>query len=182
MTHRQPSIQRWWRLLLAATATLVVGVLGAGTASATTLPEVGNRVGASTPVVVNIVGVHESISAGQRWGHAPPQAETASATGVAAKYGDRTVAIVGRRGSPMDVPRGTNAPGSIGGRSYGGHALDEMQSEGFTPSVVEDAIRSGERVTQSTGRISHYSPANNVTVITSDGKVVTVTSGTVKPR
>jgi hypothetical protein len=35
--------------------------------------------------VAHIVGVHESVSAGQRWGNAPPQAETVVATGVAAK-------------------------------------------------------------------------------------------------
>lgn len=36
-----------WRLLLAAIAALVVGLLSAGTASATTLPNLGTRVGAS---------------------------------------------------------------------------------------------------------------------------------------
>jgi hypothetical protein len=85
VTHRQSSTStRWWRLLLAAIAALVVGVLGAGTASATTLPELGNRVGASTPAGVNIVRPHESIGAGQRWGHAPPDAGIVVATGVAA--------------------------------------------------------------------------------------------------
>ena len=76
-----------WRLLLAAIAALVVSVLGAGTVSATTLPELGNCVGAGAPVVVNIVGVHESISAGQRWGHAPPAAGTVVGCCVAAEGG-----------------------------------------------------------------------------------------------
>jgi RHS repeat-associated protein len=46
----------------------------------------------------------------------------------------------GQLGSPMDVPPGTNGPAEIDGLSYGGHALDEMQSEGFTPSVIQDTI------------------------------------------
>lgn len=82
----------------------------------------------------------------------------------------------------MDVPRGTNSPATINGLEYGGHALDEMQSEGFTPSVVEDTIANGQATTQTSGRVAHYSPDNNVTVITDNGKVITVTSGKVGPR
>ena len=66
------------------------------------------------------------------------------------------------------------------GRSYVGHALDEMQSEGFTPSVVEDAITHGQQSVGASGRVAWYSADNNITVITENGKVVTVTSGTVK--
>jgi hypothetical protein len=89
---------------------------------------------------------------------------------------------VGQRGSPMTVQRGTNSPAEIGGRQYGGHALDEMQSEGFTPTVVEDAIAQGQSSVGASGRIAYYSQANNITVIVEDGRVVTVTSGTVKVR
>lgn len=89
---------------------------------------------------------------------------------------------VGRRGSPMDVPRGTNSPATIGGRQYGDHALDEMMSEGFTPSVVDDAIRFGRATTGASGRVGYYSSANNVTVIVENGRVVTVSSGYLKPR
>jgi hypothetical protein len=104
------------------------------------------------------------------------------ATRRTANSAEQTGTIVGRRGSPLDVPRGTNASATIGGRPYGGHALDEMQSEGITPSVVEDVINSGTPRSQSSGRIAYYSPSNNITVVTENGKVVTVTSGTVKPR
>jgi len=88
----------------------------------------------------------------------------------------------GQRGSPMDVPRGTNAPAEINGISYGGHALDEMQSEGFTPSVVEDAIQNGQATVGASGRVAFYSSQNNITVIMEDGRVVTVTSGVSKIR
>lgn len=77
----------WWRLLLAALAAAVVTLLGAGTAAATTLPNVETRVGASTLATVVVVGPHECIAAGQQWGHAPPQAPMVVATGVAAKGG-----------------------------------------------------------------------------------------------
>jgi hypothetical protein len=82
----------WWPFLTAIIA-VVVGVLSAGATSAAALPELGNRVGASTAVVVNIVGPHESIAAGQRWGNAPPQVETAVATGVAANAGEDAVQV-----------------------------------------------------------------------------------------
>jgi hypothetical protein len=35
----------------------------------------------------------------------------------------------GQRGSPMDVPRGTNSPADIGGRSYVGHVSVEEYLE-----------------------------------------------------
>lgn len=92
MTHPRPTTRPgWWRLLLAAIAALVVGLPGAGTASATTLTGAETRVGASTPPAAYIVGVHESVSAGQRWGNAPPTAQIVSATGVAANTGGKTL-------------------------------------------------------------------------------------------
>jgi len=57
-----------------------------------------------------------------------------------------------------------------------------MQSEGFTPSVVQDAIDYGQETIGASGRVAHYSADNNITVITDDGTVVTVTSGVVKIR
>lgn len=79
----RPTKTRWWRFFLAALAAALVALLGAGTASATTLTGVETRVGASTPSTRVLAGVHESVSAGQRWDKAPPQAVSASATGVA---------------------------------------------------------------------------------------------------
>lgn len=79
----------WWRLLQAALAVAVVTLLGAGTASALTVPVLETRVGASTPAAQVAIGVHESISAGQRWGSAPPDADSVVATGVAANTGGR---------------------------------------------------------------------------------------------
>jgi len=88
----------------------------------------------------------------------------------------------GRIGEPMDVPEGSNAAAEIDGLSYGGHALDEMQSEGITPTVVRDAIENGEKSVGESGRIGYYSPDNNVTVIVEDGRVVTVSSGSLNVR
>lgn len=160
MTHRQPSTRPWWRLLLAAITALVVGVLSAGTSSAVALPELGNRVGAVAPVVVNIVGPHESISAGQRWGHAPPQAETVVATGVAAKAADE-VAAAGSKVGPTTAhgaERIAGAGATRGGvlsedqillaRGYGqpltqtdGAAVRVLQNEAGRFDVVVDGSR-----------------------------------------
>lgn len=86
--NRQPTPRpRCWRLLLAAVAAALVTLFGATTASAATLPNLETRVGASTPTVVYVVGVHESITAGQRWCNAPPRADSVVATGVAPEAG-----------------------------------------------------------------------------------------------
>jgi RHS repeat-associated protein len=47
--------------------------------------------------------------------------------------------------SPMKVPGPQNVPTTIGGRQYTGHALDQMQGRGLTPSVVEDTLARGVR-------------------------------------
>jgi hypothetical protein len=65
-----------------------------------------------------------------------------------------------------------NNPTTIQGRSYGGHALDQMQNRGFTPSIVEETIQSGFRMPNKVpGRIQFYDPINNISVITEDSKV-----------
>jgi hypothetical protein len=72
----------------------------------------------------------------------------------------------------MTVPRGTNAPTAINGRQFTGHALDQMQGRGLTPSVVEDTIANG---TQTAGRegatISETNQAR--VVVNPDGSVKT---------
>lgn len=71
-----------------------------------------------------------------------------------------------------------NNPATIQGRSYGGHALDQMQNRGFIPSVVEEAMQSGTSMPNKVaGRMQFYDPVNNISVITEDGKVVTVMHG-----
>jgi len=97
----------WWRLLVAATAALVVSLLGVASASAATLSTLETRVRASTPAVLHVVGVHESVSAGQRLEKAPPQAETVVGCGVATKSADEFVnlASASRRSHILDGHR-----------------------------------------------------------------------------
>ena len=64
----------WWRVLLAALASALVGLLGAGTASGTSVPELGTRVVASSPARAFAVGVKGPVTAGQRWGNGATQA------------------------------------------------------------------------------------------------------------
>jgi hypothetical protein len=79
----------------------------------------------------------------------------------------------GRRGNPIDVARGTNAPATIGERRYTGHALDQMQGRGLTPTVVENAIEHGAREAGNrTGTFVHT--FDNVQVVVNGaGDVVT---------
>lgn len=90
-------------------------------------------------------------------------------------------APVGRKGAPLeDAPyqstRNTNEV--INGRRYTGHALDQAQNRGITPSVVEDAIRNGlKNADPFSGRTRNYSPENNITVITEGDDVITIIPG-----
>ncbi len=70
-----------------------------------------------------------------------------------------------------------NAPGTVGGRSYSGHAFDQMQNRGITPSVVENAISGGaSRAGNTAAEIRYFDSANNVSVVLdrASGRVVTV--------
>lgn len=141
MTQVPRSKAGWWRLLLAALAAALVGLLGAGTASAATLPEVETRVGASNPVTAYVVGVHESVSAGQRWGHAPPQAETTVGFCVAANTatGGAGAVRVGQAGeaavrSAFDI--GPKATVQVGTRT---RILDGLSDEAV--SEVKNVAR-----------------------------------------
>lgn len=84
---------------------------------------------------------------------------------------------VGTRRVPLSVSRATNQSATFFGRNYSGHAIDEMQSSGFTPSVVEDAISTTKGVPgKLPDTIVHDSLTNGVRVITNnEGRVVTVT-------
>ena len=88
---------------------------------------------------------------------------------------------VGRRGSPLKVSPGTNRSVTINGRRYSGHALDEMQSDGLTPTVVEDAIAHGA-VRRGLTTSVYHARVNNISVVVGNatGAVVTVTRREIK--
>jgi len=82
---------------------------------------------------------------------------------------------IGRRGNPIEVKPGTNRPTTIGGRIYIGHAADQMQGRGITPSAVEETIRNGQTSPgRNPGETEHIG-TNGVKVVTgADGQVITV--------
>ncbi|HEV2621831.1 MAG TPA: RHS repeat-associated core domain-containing protein [Frateuria sp.] len=87
-------------------------------------------------------------------------------------------APVGRLGSPMGVRPGTNRPGSVDGLQYSGHAFDQMQGRGLTPSVVRNTIDRGISSPGRNGATIHHDRTNNITVITnSSGRVITAYPG-----
>ena len=84
-------------------------------------------------------------------------------------------------GWEMPVAPGTNSPTVINGRPYSGHAIDQMQSRGLVPSVVEDAIANGESYRGYGTKAVHYSAANDVSaVLNQEGRVVTASYGRLK--
>jgi len=82
--------------------------------------------------------------------------------------------MVGTKRSPMDIPRGTNQGTTIGGRYYTGHALDEMQSNGYVPSVVEHTIATGSKSPGNTPGTTVYRTDQAKVVVNGQGNVVTV--------
>lgn len=81
----------------------------------------------------------------------------------------------------MNVQPGTNAPATIDGIPYSGHAQDEMQSDGITPTAVEDALDTGQQYPSSKdpNAVISYSPENNISVVKdiNTGTIITVTRG-----
>ena len=127
----RPSKTGWWRLLLAAAVAALVGLLGATTASAATVPNLETRVGASTPVAAYVVGTHECISAGQRWGNAPPQAVSVAGCGVAAKTAD----IGGAKFAQKSFSETFSSGGAFAGRTIDDVAGD-LRSGALTAKDV----------------------------------------------
>jgi RHS repeat-associated protein len=89
---------------------------------------------------------------------------------------------IGRKGQHLGVPDKTNVPGKpMGpkGRTYSGHAQDRMQQQGIMPSAVEDAIENGQHAPSYDNTTEHYSPENNLGVVTDNatGNVITVDYG-----
>jgi hypothetical protein len=97
-------------------------------------------------------------------------------TSSGANSGDKDASTpTGQRGSPMDVPKGTNEPATIGGRDDGGHALDQMQGRGVTPTPVEDTVQNGSQAPgNKPGRTVHTGSDGRLTVVAEGGKVITV--------
>lgn len=90
-----------------------------------------------------------------------------------------SLATVGRRGRPANFLNGQrNSPGEVNGRLYSDHAFDRMQERGYTPTVVENAIKTGIKSPgNKPGRSVYKDVINKLEVIVEDltGKVVTIT-------
>ncbi|MBP8116774.1 MAG: RHS repeat-associated core domain-containing protein [Nitrospira sp.] len=82
-------------------------------------------------------------------------------------------APVGRIGSPMNVRGGANTPGTVNGLQYSGHAFDQMQGRGITPSVVEDTIAHGTRAAGYDGATIYTTEQMRV-IVNPNGSIKTV--------
>jgi RHS repeat-associated protein len=94
----------------------------------------------------------------------------------------RSQGFRGSNGSPLNnapFQPLRNDPATINGTNYSAHALDQMENRGYTPSVIENAIRTGEQYPTRDGTTGFYDPINNVRVIVNSttGKVVTTIPG-----
>ena len=92
---------------------------------------------------------------------------------------------VGRSGQQNNfpnpnAPKPRNAPETINGRDYSGHAIDRMQERGYTPSVIENALQNGARSAGNKPNTSLYTDTvNKLRVVTNSetGNVITVIPG-----
>ena len=92
---------------------------------------------------------------------------------------------VGRSGQQTNfpnpnAPRPRNAPETINGRDYSGHAIDRMQERGYVPSVVENAIENGTHTVGNKANTSVFTDTvNNLRVVTNSetGRVITIIPG-----
>ncbi|OOF52595.1 VENN motif pre-toxin domain-containing protein [Rodentibacter trehalosifermentans] len=89
---------------------------------------------------------------------------------------------IGSRYNQMNQPKNPNyqpvrnESAYISGREYSGHALDRMQDRGIFPSVIENTIKVGNKITNELGVSIYKDRINGIKVITNDkGKVITVT-------
>ena len=115
-----------------------------------------------------VLGKAVSLVAGAlRGGAVAAGAEAAEEVGASART------PVGSRRSPMHVPRGTNAPTEIAGRRYTGHAIDQMQGRGITPSMVEETITQGAQSAGHSGASVYQLPGIKI-VVNPSGSVKTV--------
>jgi hypothetical protein len=174
-----PWLRHFALLLVFVTALFRPAAAGAFVSAPDAGPQA--RVGAFELVAATLVGPASGATCGVHEGIGAAYDENASGYRFAARGGGglvddavRASTPVGRRGAPLTVPPGTNAPATIGGRNFTGHALDQMQSRGFTPTVVENAIQHGARTPgNQAGTFQHV--FEGVRVITNEaGGVITV--------
>jgi hypothetical protein len=136
-----------------------------GSSAVTSPPEsIAGEVGkAAGPIVV--LGGAEALA-----GKVGPEIAEHEATGF---LGSRRAPLANAAEQPL-----RNADSVIGGRTFSGHALDQMQNRGLMPSVVENTIQHGVRSADPiAGRFRFFDPVNNVTVITEGKRVVTAIPG-----
>jgi RHS repeat-associated protein len=83
---------------------------------------------------------------------------------------------MGRRGQPTIMPPGTNQPAMIGNRLFTGHALDQMQSRGITPSVVLNTLETVKPTSGNTAGSLVFDDSNNGVrvVINPNGSIKTI--------
>jgi hypothetical protein len=90
---------------------------------------------------------------------------------------NRTVLVaISRNTSTCRINHLQNRGGTVEGQDYSGHAFDQMRYRGLVPSVVENAIRTGQKLPgKFPGTAVYFDATNSVKVVVNqDGKVVTV--------
>ena len=124
-------------------------------------------------------GAIKGVVAVSRLARMPMQATKVLKLGKQLKGGN---GFLGHRGFELKNPHYQslrNKAAIIQNRSYSGHALDQMQNRGLTPSVIEEAIKRGSySIGKNPGTTAYYDMANDVTVIlNAEGRVITSSYG-----
>lgn len=135
-------------------------------------------------IVETAVGVLQAVATkgrgGMRGGAMKPRASSPRAR---ASNPPASAPVGSKRAPHANSPnqRTRNTPKTIRGRSYSGHALDQMENRGIPPRVVDNTIKTGnptERIRNGVKTTNYYDNVNDVTVVTNDkGGVITVGHG-----
>jgi len=107
----------------------------------------------------------------------PPASAIATAP-VGRRSGITTTPGTGRQTPELTNPAyqpSVNTAGVVNGQAYTGHAFDQMQNRGLTPSVVENTIATGTRTYDPVrGTTTVIDPVNNTgAILNSSGAVIT---------
>jgi hypothetical protein len=161
---------------------LVSHSLGRGLAAKGTTPP--PRFSEATAQAQKLVSVHPSTARSVSLGANTLTISLASGALVVMEGGPSSGSQGSKRAPMKNAPHQPlqNGDTLIGERPYSGHALDQMRNRGLTPSVVENAIKTGLRSPDPVvGRIRSFDPTNNLTVGTEGERVITVVPGRLRP-
>lgn len=181
---RLVALKRLGVLLFVLAATLCA----TNTASAFAPAQTKTRIGVFDLASDNSSGLLSVATGGKHQGIRSALSEVASGSLLAAEGAEvaagaaerEATGFLGKSGYELqNLQAVRNTATTIEGRTFSGHALDQMQNRGIMPSVVQNTIEHGTTFGTRAGTTGFFDAVNNIRVIlnSESGTVVTVIRG-----